>query len=137
MTTFLDTNILVYLLDKNSSKHEWAKTITAERRSQGPLIISDIVYSEFSVALQSQADTDAAIDSLALERLPFSNESLFLAGKAFKLYKEENAGPKNNVLSDFLIGAQAAAAGIPLITMNARDFEPYFPSIQLITSEMS
>lgn len=135
MTTFLDTNILVYLLDEASPRHQWAKTVTAERRQEGPLIISDIVYSEFSVALESQSNTDDAIRSLALERIAFSDESLFLAGKAYRRYKEENGGPKNNVLSDFLIGAQASAAGVPLVTANPDDFKSYFPAIKLITAE--
>jgi predicted nucleic acid-binding protein len=129
MTTFLDTNILISLLDEEAELHEWALARVAE--CDGPAVISDIVYCEFSVAMDSVQETDAAIASLALERVSGSKEVLFRAGKAFKAYKA-NQGPKNQVLPDFIIGATAEVAGAPLITNNAQDYAGYFPELQLI-----
>ena len=131
MTTFVDTNVIIYLLDSTSKFHSWAKTIATKRRTEGPLIVSDIVYSEISMSLNSVEHTDEVLNSLALERIGFTKDALFRAGRAFAEYRRRG-GPKTNVLSDFLIGAQAETAGAPLLTNNRKDFISYFPSVELI-----
>ena len=131
MTTFLDTNIIIYLLDSKCAFHDWAKATAAKRRTAGPLLISDIVYSEISVNLESIEDTDAALDELAIERVRFSTMALFRAGRAYKEYRKRG-GPRTSLLSDFLIGAQAEAEGVPLVTNNRCDFSSYFPRVELI-----
>jgi predicted nucleic acid-binding protein len=132
MTTFVDTSVVIYLLDDKSQHHKWSVEELNKAKKSGPVIIPDIAYSELSVGLPSKEATDTAIAELALERYPCSDESLFRAGRAFKKYKEENSGPKNNVLPDFLIGAQASCEKSPLLTNNEDDFVGYFPEITLI-----
>jgi len=129
MTTFIDTNIIVYLLQESSPFHDWAKNAVAN--ADPPIIASDIVYSELSIGMADIAETDAAISNLAIERLPFSNDALFLAGRAYKKHCE-NGGSKSNVLSDFLIGAQAQAEEAPLLTNDVKNYKSYFPAVVLI-----
>jgi predicted nucleic acid-binding protein len=132
MTTFVDTAVVIYLLDDTCEHHKWSVDQINKAKEKGPVIIPDIAYSELSVGLPSKEATDQAIAELALERYPCSDETLFRAGRAFKRYKEENAGTKNNVLPDFLIGAQAECEEFPLITNNKADFMGYFPKLELI-----
>jgi hypothetical protein len=54
-----------------------------------------------------------------------------LAGKAFVRYRLAK-GARNSPLPDFLIGAHAAIAGIPLLTRDARRYHTYFPKLRLI-----
>lgn len=82
--------------------------------------------------MASKEATDEALESLALERLPCTDESFFRAGRAYKKYKDEHGGPKLNVLPDFLIGAQAETAQAPLITANGKDFLSYFSNLVLV-----
>ena len=98
MTTFVDTAVVIYLLDDKSEFHKWSVNELNKAKKEGPVIIPDIVYCELSVGLPSKEATDKAISELALERYPCSDASLFIAGRAFKKYKEENSGPKNTVL---------------------------------------
>jgi predicted nucleic acid-binding protein len=133
MTTFVDTNVLIYLLDPQSDYHQWSLDQVNKAKANGPVIIPDIAYCEFSIGMPSKAATDEAIDSLALERLPCSDESFFRAGRAYKKYRDENGGTKGNVLPDFLIGAQAEAAQAPLLTANRRDFLNYFTKLNLVS----
>lgn len=135
MTTFIDTAVVIYILDQAHEHHAWGVAEFERARRSGPVIIPDIVYSELSVGLPSKEATDKAIAALELERHPCSDETLFRAGRAFKKYKEENAGPKHNVLPDFLIGAQAETQKSPLITNNKTDFQGYFPNLELICPE--
>ncbi|WP_404421790.1 type II toxin-antitoxin system VapC family toxin [Thalassospira australica] len=132
MTTLLDTNILIAMLDDNNYFHRWALEKFDELKTEGPMLISDIVYCEASVGMESQEAMDTAIYRLGIDRIPSSNKSLFRAGRAFKRYKQENHGPKLGVLPDYTIGAIAETEGIPLLTTNPSDYVGYFPEIEII-----
>ncbi|HEY5410017.1 MAG TPA: PIN domain-containing protein [Caulobacteraceae bacterium] len=131
MTTFLDTNILIYLLDSESSHHKWSVDQLDICKQSGPAVISDIVYCEFAVGMETQADVDLALSELAVERIAATDTVLFRAAEAFRKYRDLK-GQKNRVLPDFLIGAMAEVHDAPLITNNSADFETYFPKLVLI-----
>lgn len=135
MTTLIDTNIVIALLDSDDAFHDWAVAKLETRKAEGPVVISDIIYCEVSVAMNEQAEMDEAITRLGLDRLSCSDTALFRAGVAFKKYKDENKGPKLGVLPDFLIGSVAEEAGLPLLTTNPKDFTGYFPTLKIIRPE--
>ena len=137
MTTFVDTNVVIYLLDSRSKFHDWSFTEFTKAKEQGPVILPDIAYAELSIGMDSKEATDEALAELSLERLPCSDASLYRAGRAFIKYRDENKGIKANVLPDFLIGAQAEVMGAPLLTANEADFLKYFSTIKLITPASS
>ena len=132
MTTLFDTSAVIAATKEGHRLRGWSRTQLVACKLKGPVIIPDMVYCELSVGMADMAEVDLAVRELALERLPTTNEALFRAGRAFKKYKEENAGPKLGVMPDFLIGAIAEVAGIPLVTANSGDFSSYFPNVQLI-----
>ena len=96
MTTFLDTNALIYLLDTNHGHHSWSVAQLQNAKASSHVIIFDIVYCEFSVGMARQADVDVAVSLLGLERLRGEDAALFRAGVAYKLYKSRR-GLKTNV----------------------------------------
>lgn len=132
MATFLDTNILVYLLNSEESHHDWAVKEFTDSKLRGPALIADIVYCELSAGMNSKDQVDAAVEQLGIERTHGDDPALFRAGQAYKQYKS-GGGQKKRVLPDFIIGAIADSAGAPLITNNASDFAKYFPGLQLIS----
>jgi predicted nucleic acid-binding protein len=131
MTTFIDTNILVSILNPKEKLHNWSITKLNECKAQGPAVISDIVYCELSAGMASQNEVDTAIKAFGLQRYASNDAALFRAGAAFKKYKGCK-GTKTNVLPDFLIGALAETVGVPLLTANRKDFVSYFPNLQII-----
>jgi hypothetical protein len=133
MTTFVDTNVVIYLLDPDSPFHAWSFAEVTKAREKGPVILPDIAYTELTIGMESKEATDEAVAELALDRLPCSDVSLFRAGRAFLKYRDENKGTKDGVLPDFLIGAQAETLGAPLLTANRGDFLKYFSDIYLIS----
>ena len=137
MTTVIDTNILIALTRPDDVHREWATEQVAKRQAVGPMLVTDIVYSEFSIALSTQEQVDTTLSQLGFERVGSGNADLFIAGKAFRKYKTENSGPKVNVLPDFLIGAFAEAEEVPLLTCNSKDFLGYFQSIKIIAPDAS
>jgi predicted nucleic acid-binding protein len=67
--------------------------------------------------------------------LEFPKEALFLAGKAFLMYRKIR-GTKRSPLPDFYIGAQAAVFEMNLITRDPSRYRTYFPTVQLISPKM-
>ena len=134
MTTFLDTNVLIYLTKPTDPLHGWAMAQLEACKANGPALVADMVYCEFSVTFAVRDDVDSVINAFALERYATTDSALFRAGKAFKQYRAQQ-GTKNGVLPDFLIGAIAEEAGAPLVTANASDFVGYFPTVQIISPE--
>ena len=131
MTTFIDTNVLIALMNPDEPHHAWATEAFKKCKSDGPAIISDIVYCEFSIAMDSQEVLNETLEAFALERYPTPDAAFFRAGRAYKTYRTRK-GTKNNVLPDFIIGAVAELAEAPLLTANHRDYEGYFPRVELI-----
>lgn len=132
MTTFLDTSILISLLKPSEANHVWAKAQFDTLIEKGPIIISDVVYSEISVTYPDVAAVDLVLNELGVSRYPGNDQSLFTAGRAFHKYKKVNKGKKTGVLADFFIGATAHEENAPLLTDNKRDFTGYFDGLTLI-----
>lgn len=131
MTTLFDTNAIIAVLNPQEPHNAWAVEQLENCKVNGPVLISDVVYSELSVGMASKADVDSAISNLGFERLPANDEALFTAGQAYKLYKSRK-GTKTNVLPDFFIGAAAQVEGAPLVTANPKDFIGYFPDVTVL-----
>jgi len=62
---------------------------------------------------------------------PVPRAGLFLAGEAFRSYRTRG-GTRTGVLPDFLIGAHAAVAGLPLVTRDVARYLTYLPTLDLI-----
>ncbi|HUZ91643.1 MAG TPA: type II toxin-antitoxin system VapC family toxin [Methylocella sp.] len=133
MTTFLDSCVVIALLNDSDRLHEWSVKEVTKCKENGPAVICDIVYCEASVAMKTRDELDEAIAEWGLERIHLRDDALFRAGRAFMKYRTENKGPRLGVLPDFLIGATAEVHGAPLITDNKKDFIGYFPKVVLIS----
>jgi predicted nucleic acid-binding protein len=69
--------------------------------------------------------------NVILSLLRPSPEALFLAGRAFLRYRQ-NRGSARMILPDFLIGAQAEAENLSLLTRDCACYQSYFPSVRLL-----
>lgn len=128
MTTFIDTSVLIPLLDHNSEHHAWCAEKVAE--ASRPLVVTDIVYAELSVGIETKEDVDRAILEFGFDRVGHSDESLFRAGKA--VLAQAAKGGRERLLPDFLIGAVAEVEGLPLLTRDPGKVRTYFPEVDLI-----
>lgn len=128
----VDTNVLVDVLEDDP---RWADWSIGQLRAQSkihPLLINPIIYAELSLTFSRVEALDQTIESMGLVLKELPRPALFLAGKAFALYRRKG-GKKSNVLADFFVGAHAAVLGCPLLTRDAQRYRSYFPSIKLIT----
>ena len=132
MTTLFDTSTLLAVLNQTEPHHRWSTSQLQSCKARGPVVISDMIYCELSVGIATHVEMEKVIKYLAVDRLEGNDEVLFRAGKAYEQYKKKKGASKTNVLPDFLIGAAAEVARIPLVTANPKDFVSYFPSLSVI-----
>ena len=129
--TAIDTNILLDVATRDPSWLEWSLSQLEAAISRGPVIASDIVYAEVSVRFTRTEDVDAFLAKAGIDVQPVPRPGLFLAGKAYRTYRNRG-GTRTGVLPDFLIGAHAAVAGLPLLTRDVARYLAYFPTLTLI-----
>jgi predicted nucleic acid-binding protein len=129
--TLVDTNVLLDLVTDDVEWAEWSLARLEQAALLGPIYINDIVYAEASIRYDRIEDFDAMLTQAAIEIAPTPREALFLAGKAFRRYRQAG-GTRTGVLPDFFIGAHAAVADWPLLTRDAGRYRSYFPKIGLI-----
>ncbi|MDO8787189.1 MAG: type II toxin-antitoxin system VapC family toxin [Sulfuritalea sp.] len=130
----VDTNVLVDVLENDP---EWADWSIGQLRAQSKvhrLAINPIIYSELSLTFSTVEALDKTIAELGLAMIELPRPALFLAGKAFVRYRRQG-GTKNNVLSDFFIGAHAAVSRYPMLTRDTRRYSTYFSDVQLIAPD--
>lgn len=128
----VDTNVLIDVFENDSEWADWSVRQLRAQAQTDPLVINGIVYAELSCAFQSIETLDAAVDGLQLQLLPLPRPALFLAGKAYRVYRGRGGG-KSQILGDFMIGAHAAVLGAKLLTRDRTRYASYFPKLRLIT----
>ena len=128
----VDTNVLVDVLEDDPAWADWSIGQLRAQSKIHPLLINPIIYAELSLTFSRVEALDQALESMGLVLKELPRPALFLAGKAFALYRRKG-GKKTNVLADFFVGAHAAVLGCPLLTRDAQRYRSYFPTVELIT----
>lgn len=129
--TLVDTNVLLDFIGDDPQWGDWSEQQLEAAISRGPVVASDIVYAEISVRFARLEDVDLFLAEAGIDVQPVPRPGLFLAGKAYKIYRGRG-GTRTGVLPDFLIGAHAAVAGVPLLTRDVARYLAYFPTLTLI-----
>ncbi|MBL8473328.1 MAG: PIN domain-containing protein [Rhodocyclaceae bacterium] len=132
----LTGNVLVFVLEDDP---EWGDWSVAQLRAQAKihrLAINPVIYSELSLTFSTAEALDRTIDELGLTMIEMPPPALFLASKAFVLYRGRG-GTKSNVLADFFIGAHAAVSRYPILTRDTRRYSTYFSSVKLIAPDQT
>ena len=127
----VDTNVLIDVAVDDPVWAEWSGAQLALARDSDRLALNAIVYAELSVHFDTVEALESVLAPFRFERLHLPWEAAFLAGKAFKRYRQ-SGGAKSAPLPDFFIGAHAAVAGLPLLTRDPRRYRRYFPKVRLI-----
>ena len=128
----VDTCILLDIVQPDPSWLDWSLDQLELAANRGPLLINPVIYAEFAAGYPSIESAEVALAGFGtrLEELP--REALFLAGKAYRQYRERR-GTRSGVLADFFIGAHAAVRDIPVLTRDTSRIRTYFPTVVLIS----
>jgi predicted nucleic acid-binding protein len=123
------------ILDLVRDDPEWAGWSSSQlARHEGRLAVNPMIFTELCYAAGSATEVNGLLDDLSLEYLEFSREALFIAARAFGMYKRRG-GIRTAPLPDFFIGAHARALNIPLLTRDITRFRSYFPDLAIISPE--
>lgn len=134
MTVLVDTNVLLDVVEDDPVWAEWSLEQLERLSVSEKLVINPIIYAELSIGFAriEELDNMLSVTGLALAEIP--RPALFLAGKAFQIYRKRG-GAKAGVLPDFFIGAHAAVAGMSLLTRDTGRYQSYYPTLNLIHPE--
>jgi len=132
--TLVDTCILLDIVQPDPFWLVWSLGQLELAANRGPLAINPVIYAEFAAGYPSIEAAEVALAGFGtrLEELP--REALFLAGKAYRQYRERR-GTRSGVLADFFIGAHAAVRDIPVLTRDTSRIRTYFPTVVLISPQ--
>jgi hypothetical protein len=128
---FIDACVLLDLFTADPRWANWSESMLERYGQANSLYINAIVYAEVSVGFDEIEVLDQALSELGIKVLEIPREALFLAGKVFLQYRK-NKGRKRSPLPDFFIGAHVAASQLVLITRDIRNYQTYFPQIEIV-----
>ncbi|MEI6760717.1 MAG: type II toxin-antitoxin system VapC family toxin [Betaproteobacteria bacterium] len=129
--TLVDSCVLIDVLADDPAWADWSLEQLDRCGSQGSLIVNPLIVAEISPRFERASDLEAALAQLPLQRQPLPWDAAFLAGQAFKVYRQAQ-GLKTSPMPDFYIGAHALVAGLQLLTRDTARYRGYFPRLALV-----
>jgi len=132
--TLVDSNVLIDVATRDPTWFEWSSAALAEAGDHGGLAINPIILAEVAADYLTDEDLDTAVPPEVFRRLPLPFEASLPAARAFVGHRRRGDGGRG-VLPDFLIGAHALVAGLPLLTRDAARYRTYFPSLTVIAPD--
>lgn len=127
----IDANVILDVITQDQEWSNWSARQMKRARQEGVLAINPLIYAELANSFQSADDLDNYLDPDDYARLALPWNAAFLAGRAFKAYRQKG-GNKTSPLPDFYIGAHALVEGLTLLTRDASRYKTYFPKLKLI-----
>lgn len=136
----LDTNVLIYASDSNSTHSRWAKRMIAEGVSGEGVAINAVSLAEVCVGDAEPKTVADRIRSwgVAVVDVPSAaSETCALAYQSYRIRRKAESGKEAPAvpLPDFFIGAHAQIMGWTLATADDSRFKTYFPKLLLRTPE--
>jgi hypothetical protein len=129
--TLVDSCVLIDVLADDPKWADWSIARLEHCGLQGPLVINPIILAEINPRFECAADLEAALASLPLVREALPWDAAFLAGQAFKAYRQLQ-GAKTSPMPDFYIGAHALVGNLQLLTRDSTRYRRYFPRLTLV-----
>ncbi len=133
MTTAIDSNVLIDLIGDTSSFTEASIEAMDSARMKGALIVCPVVVAEISGHFLSPGEMHETLAEMQISIKEFRPEALHAAGRAFVRYRQRSSNPKDRMLADFLIGANAQVSADRLLTRDRGYYRTYFPKLQVIS----
>ena len=130
--TLVDSCVLIDVLANDPVWADWSLDQLDRLGSRAPLIINPLIVAEVSPRFERAADLESALAQLPLQRQALPWDAAFLAGQAFKVYRQVQ-GLKTSPMPDFYIGAHALLSGLQLLTRAAARYRSYFPRLALVS----
>ena len=129
MITAVDTNVLLDIFIPSDQHGPQSKEWLSAAYNAGAIIVCDIVYAELVPSFGDRAALDGALREINVALSPIDTSIAYEAGLRWMRYRRA-AGPRQRIISDFLIGAHAAAVADTLLTRDRGFYTSYFPELK-------
>lgn len=134
----IDTNILIYSFDPESSFHGWAKEQLSESILNGEALVNPIILAELGAGDTNPSTLPKRLWGLGIKLVDLPWESADPTAVAYARYlkarkSSDHPSEQKTPLPDFFIGAHAHVLSCPIITVDEDRYRTYFPKVQLIT----
>ena len=129
MITSVDANVLFDLFRTDSPHHAQSRVWLRGAYDRGAVIVCDLVYAELVPAFANRSLLDGALREIGAALSPIDSSIAYEAGLRWKRYRAAG-GPRERIITDFLIGAHATAAADIFLTRDRGFFSTYFPELK-------
>ena len=129
MITSVDSNVLFDLFRTDSPHHSQSREWLRGAYDRGAVIVCDLVYAELVPAFPDRSSLDVALREIGAALSPIDSSIAYEAGLRWKRYRAAG-GPRERIITDFLIGSHAAAAADTFLTRDRGFFSTYFPELK-------
>ena len=129
MITSVDTNVLFDLFRTNSPYHSQSRAWLREAYDRGAILACDLVYAELVPSFTDRSSLDRALNRIGVALSSIDSSMAYEAGLRWKRYRSAG-GPRERIITDFLIGAHAASAADVFLTRDRGFFSTYFPELK-------
>ena len=129
MITSVDANVLFDLFRTDSPHHSQSRGWLRRAYDRGAIVVCDLVYAELVSAFANRSSLDGALHEIGAALSPIDSSIAYEAGLRWKRYRAAG-GPRERIITDFLIGAHAMAAADVFLTRDRGFFSTYFPELK-------
>jgi predicted nucleic acid-binding protein len=131
MRTALDSSVVILLQRRQPGWEAWRNALT-RAATEGPLLISSVVFAECSAGFPSVEIALREFESIQVHFDPISPKSAYLAGQTFLRYRREG-GPRLHLIPDFLVAAHATIQAERLAAIDRGYLRRYFPDLAILS----
>lgn len=137
----IDTNIVIDAHDTQSPFRSASSSLIADAVATDGAALNAVVFAELCVGQDNAENLASVLRTEGLEILDLPAAASPICARAYTKYraarKNSGGGEAPQVpLPDFFIGAHAELMGWKLATRDTERYRLYFPSVQLLTSDL-
>ena len=128
MITAVDTSVLLDVFLADDQHGPRSKALLRNAYDRGAILICDVVYAELVPAFDDRATLDGALREISATISPINTDIAYEAGQRWLRYRQAG-GPRDRIITDFLIGAHAVVKAETFLTRDRGFYSTYFPEL--------
>ncbi|MDM7956571.1 type II toxin-antitoxin system VapC family toxin [Blastomonas sp.] len=131
----IDSNIIIDIIENDPRWSDWSIEQIVQLSAEHDVAINEVVIAEAAPGMATLEAFRREMERIDVTIESIDADAAFLAGRAFRAYRQRRREGAKSILADFLIGGHAQALNATVLTRDPRFYRSYFPTVPLITPE--